>query len=109
MPAIRPLAPAKFKFFPCPRCRVPHARRSDRDNHRRRCGPTRDLIMGLAERVAGVDFPRPGTPGWGFMNRERGELIRGKIAGTLTPVETERYEYLQRMSLAALLATAERG
>lgn len=53
MPTVRPLAPAKFKFHRCGRCQAPYARRSDRDNHRRRCSPTRDLIVALAERIAG--------------------------------------------------------
>ena len=52
--------------------------------------------------VPGEAFPIPGTPAWDQMNRRRGELIQKKVDASLTPQEQAEYEYLQRMSLAAV-------
>lgn len=53
-------------------------------------------------------FPVPGTPEWARMNRRRGELIRRKVRGSLSPVENEELEWLQRETLAAVDRTFPR-
>jgi hypothetical protein len=56
----------------------------------------------VAVERADADFPVPGTPEWGVMNRRRGELIHKKNRAGLTPDEWVEYERLQRLSLAAI-------
>ena len=56
----------------------------------------------VAVERADAEFPVPGTPEWGVMNRRRGELIWKDIRGTLAPEEQVEYERLQRLSLAAI-------
>lgn len=55
------------------------------------------------------EFPKPGTAEWGVMNRERAALIQKSVAGILTSEESERLEYLQRMSLATIDTVFPRG
>jgi hypothetical protein len=57
----------------------------------------RSLAPGGAE-----GFPTPGSPEWGRLNRRRGELIRRKVRGGLSPGEDEELEWLQRETLAAV-------
>ena len=60
-----------------------------------------DAVWAIKE----AEFPYPGTPEWGEMNRNRGDLIRRKNRPEvyhLTPAEEEELEFLQRMSLARM-------
>lgn len=48
------------------------------------------------------EFPKPGTPEWGDMNRERAALIRRKVRGVASEGELIRLRRLQRESAKAL-------
>ena len=48
------------------------------------------------------DFPEPGTPEWGRLNRRRGELIEREVDGGLSSREADELAWLQRETLAAV-------
>ncbi len=48
------------------------------------------------------NFPVPGTPEWGLVNRRRADLILREVRGDLSPAEREELERLQRETLAAV-------
>ncbi len=54
-------------------------------------------------------FPAVNTPEWDAMNERRAELIRKDIDEGLTEAERAEYEYLQRMSLAAVVKAFPRA
>jgi hypothetical protein len=65
---------------------------------------TSETAVRSEEKDVDNDFPVPGTPEWGRMNRRRGELIRKKNRQGLSPDELTEYERLQRLSHETLEA-----
>jgi hypothetical protein len=50
------------------------------------------------------EFPTPGTPEWGLMNRRRVTLILKEGGSGLTAEETQELDFLQNTAAAALEA-----